>query len=101
MSGKFQVEYLHTAEQIHLPDACQKVALVAEETGYSAFAVGLPGVVSQGETEQEALANIREALAGAIESYLAHGEDIPWDDALDDIPEDATIRWVAVDGHKP
>jgi len=44
-----------------------KVVLRESEEGYSVSCPGLPGCWSQGETEEEALANIREA----IEEYLA------------------------------
>ncbi len=33
----------------------------------------IPGCVSQGETEQEALANLREAIEGCLEARAAHG----------------------------
>jgi predicted RNase H-like HicB family nuclease len=44
-----------------------KVVLQESEEGYSVSCPGLPGCWSQGETEQEALANIKEAIA----EYLA------------------------------
>ncbi len=44
-----------------------RVALQESEEGYSASVPGLPGCWSQGATEQEALANIRDA----IRDYLA------------------------------
>ncbi len=37
----------------------------------------LPGCVSQGRTEPEATANIREAIEGWIETATAHGLPIP------------------------
>lgn len=44
-----------------------KVRLIPEEEGgFSVIVPGLPGCVSQGETREEALANIKEA----IELYL-------------------------------
>ena len=66
------------------PGSCYecRVALLEEpEGGFSVYAVSLPGVCSQGETEEEAIANIRDALTGAIHEYLAAGE-IPWCDAF-------------------
>ena len=39
-----------------------KVLLHHSEEGYSVSCPGLPGCWSQGETEQEALENIREAI---------------------------------------
>jgi predicted RNase H-like HicB family nuclease len=43
------------------------VALIRTEEGYSVSCPGLPGCWSQGTTEEEALANIRDA----IRDYLA------------------------------
>jgi predicted RNase H-like HicB family nuclease len=40
-----------------------KVALHQSEEGFSVWVPGLPGCVSQGETEEEALANIADAIA--------------------------------------
>jgi predicted RNase H-like HicB family nuclease len=45
-----------------------KVVLEAsEEGGFTVYVPSFPGCISEGETEEEALANIREA----IELYLA------------------------------
>ena len=49
-----------------------KVLLKEAEDGYSVSCPGLPGCWSQGETEQEALDNIRDA----IKEYLAVIEDL-------------------------
>jgi len=38
-----------------------------EEGGYSVQCVELPGAISQGETREEALANIREAIELVLE----------------------------------
>lgn len=40
----------------------------------------LPGCVSQGKTKADALANIKEAIEGWIETMKAHGQPIPQDD---------------------
>ena len=39
-----------------------QVALQESEEGFCVWVPGLPGCVSQGETEEEALANIAEAV---------------------------------------
>ena len=44
-----------------------QVVLQKTDEGYSVFCPGLPGCWSQGETEQEALENIHDA----IQEYLA------------------------------
>lgn len=43
------------------------VALVPTEEGYSVSCPGLPGCWSQGATEEEALANIRDAIREYLE----------------------------------
>jgi antitoxin HicB len=37
----------------------------------------LPGCVSQGSTRDQAVDNVREAIAGYLESLRAHDEPIP------------------------
>ncbi|MCZ6701248.1 MAG: type II toxin-antitoxin system HicB family antitoxin [bacterium] len=43
----------------------------SDEGGFTVFVPSLPGCISQGETEEEALRNIREA----IELYLEPAKD--------------------------
>jgi predicted RNase H-like HicB family nuclease len=45
-----------------------KVALHRSEEGYSVSCPGLPGCWSQGQTEEEALENIREAIREYLEA---------------------------------
>ncbi len=50
------------------------VTLQRDETGMIvAECPAIPGCVSQGETEDEALQNIREAIAACLEARAAHG----------------------------
>ena len=49
-----------------------KIALHQDEEGFSVSVPGLPGCWSQGATEAEALANIRDA----IRDYLAARDDL-------------------------
>jgi len=60
-----------------------KVRLHESDEGYSVSCPGLPGCWSQGETEKEALENIRIA----IEEYLS---------AVDELVKDADVREVEV-----
>jgi predicted RNase H-like HicB family nuclease len=48
-----------------------------EDGGYVVVCPSLPGCYSQGETVEEALANIREAIELCIEDLQEHGEKIP------------------------
>lgn len=51
------------------------VALKKEDTGgYSVRCVELPAAISQGETEQDALSNIREAIELVLEELDARAE---------------------------
>jgi len=52
-----------------------------EEGGYCVWVPALPGCVSQGETREEALANIQEAIQAYLESCLKHGEELPREEA--------------------
>ncbi len=59
-----------------------------EAGGFSIHALDLPGVVSQGETEEEAVANIQESFAAAIAAYHESAMPIPWSNVVvDDIPD--------------
>lgn len=49
----------------------------AEEGGYIASCPQLPGCVTQGETVEEALAMVKDAIQGYIASLQKHGEPIP------------------------
>ncbi|MCH8837975.1 MAG: type II toxin-antitoxin system HicB family antitoxin [Candidatus Marinimicrobia bacterium] len=44
-----------------------------EEGGFTVYVPSLPGCVSQGKTEAEALANIREAIEACLEARAANG----------------------------
>lgn len=55
-----------------------RVLLQQDEDGvFVAEVPSLPGCISQGDTRAAALANIREAIEGYLESLRAHGEPIP------------------------
>jgi predicted RNase H-like HicB family nuclease len=48
--------------------AVYRVVLYRSEEGYSVLCPGLPGCWSEGETEEEALANIRMAISEYVEA---------------------------------
>jgi predicted RNase H-like HicB family nuclease len=55
-----------------------EVVLTPEEDGrYSVTVPALPGCISQGDTREEALAMIREAIELYLESLDAHDEPVP------------------------
>jgi len=45
--------------------------------GYTVYAPDLPGCVSEGETKDQALAHIQEAITAYLESLNAHGDPLP------------------------
>ncbi len=53
-----------------------------EEGGYTVEVPSLPGCISEGDTLEEALANIKEAIELYIETLEAHGEPVPDDNIL-------------------
>src|SRR5690606_202029 len=55
-----------------------RVLIEQDEDGvFVAEVPSLPGCISQGRTRDEALRNVREAIAGYLESLQAHGDAIP------------------------
>jgi len=61
-----------------MPSRDFEVVLSPEnDGGYSVTVPTLPGCASQGETRDEALAMIREAIEVYLESLVAHGDPIP------------------------
>jgi antitoxin HicB len=51
----------------------------AEEGGFVVHVPALPEVVTEGETEAEALAMAKEAIELALEERIAEGEHVPHD----------------------
>jgi predicted RNase H-like HicB family nuclease len=49
----------------------------ADGGGFVAFVRDLPGCMSDGETPEEALANVRDAIATWIEAALDLGHPVP------------------------
>ncbi len=55
-----------------------KILLESDEAGgYVVSCPSLPGCYSQGETVEEAMSNIEEAILLCLEDMQAHGEPIP------------------------
>ncbi|MGH2459441.1 MAG: type II toxin-antitoxin system HicB family antitoxin [Chloroflexota bacterium] len=51
-----------------------------EEGGYTVRVPMLPGLTTEGETLEEAIANARDAIAVWIRSAETHGEPVPEED---------------------
>ena len=55
-----------------MSDTNYKVSVILrkeEEGGFSVQNIELPGVISEGETRDDALKNIREAIIGYLEAF--------------------------------
>lgn len=66
----------------------RQVILIPDETcGYVVEVLSLPGCYSQGDTEAEAMANIKEAIELHIEDMIAAGEEVP-----DDLPAPILLK---------
>jgi len=67
----------------HVTQHRYTVILDREDDGsFHAFVPALKGCHTQGDTEDEALANAQEAIAAYLESMVAHGEPIPTEELL-------------------
>ncbi len=55
-----------------------RVLIKQDEDGmYVAEVPSLPDCISQGQTREETVENVREAIAAYLESLEAHGDPIP------------------------
>ncbi len=74
-----------------------KALFCPEDGGYTVYALRLQGCATQGDTIDEAIANIKDAFRECILSYRDDGKEIPWDD-LDDVerPTGSFEQWVCV-----
>jgi predicted RNase H-like HicB family nuclease len=68
-----------------------------DSPGYTAVATKFPGVVSQGDSLDEAVCNVKEALEAAIAFYLLDGEAIPSKSNWFEVPAGSIKRRVRVD----
>ena len=58
------------------------VVIEKDEDGYFAWCPELQGCYTQGDTYEEAVANIRDAIRLILEDMLASGEPIPQPEAV-------------------
>ena len=62
----------------------------AEEGGYVVTVPALPGLITEGDTLEEARAMAKDAIRGYLESLMKHGEEVPVETGV------ATLERVAV-----
>lgn len=56
-----------------------------EDGGYSVYCPALPGCVSQGDTYEEALSNIKEAITGYIKSLIDDNLPLPTEPKIEKV----------------
>ena len=68
-----------------------KVVLEPNELGgYTVHVPLLPGCISEGDTREEALSNVKEAIEGYIESLIDDGEPVPNEDSVEEAVVEVT-----------
>lgn len=75
------------------------VATPEDEGGFSIYALHYPGIVSQGETLDEAKENIAEAFLAMLEARREQGEELEFSqDPWIDVPANYPRLRITVDG---
>ena len=72
------------------------VGVKKERGEFISYCLTLPGAISCGDTVEEAIENLREAVVGCILSYRDAGQEIPWTDASGSKDEYNSTEWIAV-----
>ena len=62
----------------------------ATEGGYVVTVPALPGLVTEGDTIEEARAMVKDAIRGYLENLIKHGEEIPIE------PGPASVERIAI-----
>ena len=65
---------------------------IGRESGYVAYVPSLRGCVSQGETREQALANVKEAIEAYIEALLEDGLPVPTEAGREAVDVEVTVR---------
>jgi predicted RNase H-like HicB family nuclease len=79
---------------------CRVILCPEEEGGYSAHALNIVGVVSEGDSIDDALRNIADAFKATIEYHLESKEKIPWRNGDPEFfagMANTIERWITVD----
>jgi len=69
-----------------------------EEGGYSTVALNLPGAGSCGKDKEESIANAKDAIKDALETYQELGDPIPWAEVTPDklVGGERKVIWIDV-----
>ncbi len=83
------------------PAALYRVPLILTpqpEGGFTVTSSALPELISEGETAQEALANVQDALAATIELYADLGKPLPVTLAAEAVREPIAFEYLISGG---
>lgn len=58
------------------------IAVYKAKDNYGAYVIDVDGVIASGDTEEEAVANMRDALEFHLEGMAEDGDDIPEPEAI-------------------
>jgi len=62
-----------------------------EKGGYTVTVPALPGLVTEGDTFEEAKTMVEEAIAGYLEALRKHGKHVPTEDSSFVVPVAVTV----------
>jgi predicted RNase H-like HicB family nuclease len=73
-------------------------ALPEDGGGFSARSPDLPGVYAEGDTADDAISSLRDALTATIAVYVEEQREIPWTkrEEQGDRPNGGVERWILV-----
>jgi len=64
------------------------VSIEPDEVGFHAYCPALKGLHTSGDTEEEALQNVRDAAIAYLRASIKHGDDIPIGVTMHEEPDD-------------
>ncbi len=73
-----------------------RVLLCPEDVGFSAHCLNLLGVISEGDTEKEALDNMGDSFRETLSYYREANRQIPWGGVDVPRPAGSLERWIVV-----
>ena len=97
MGGDLQVKEGHWKLFSVKPYECCVYVCPDESGGLYAYIPTLPGVVSEGDSEEEVIKNIADAFRGAASSYNESKMPIPWKREAEPKPHGAKELRIVVD----
>ena len=62
------------------------------EGGFTVTCPALPGLITEGDTLEEALSNVSDALLALLEAYQEAGREIPRELVVEETDERMTLR---------